>query len=82
MPPDLTDRSIEVVIRYEVEGRRVIALGGEAQAALKRAGVDYLAPLGGGLRPARGRLAGPRVGRGCGDRGARRRVPRVGEPGE
>ena len=76
------DRSIEAVTRHEVEGRRFIALGGEAQAALKRAGVDCLASLGGGLRPARGRLAGPRAERGCGDRGARRRVPRVGEPGE
>ena len=43
VPADLMDRSIEAVTRHEVEGRRVIALGGEAQAALKRAGVDCLA---------------------------------------
>ena len=43
VPVALMKHSIEAVTRHEVEGRMVIALGGEAQAALKRAGVDCLA---------------------------------------
>lgn len=43
VPRALMHRSIEAVTRHEVEGRRVIALGGDAQAALKRAGIEYLA---------------------------------------
>ena len=43
VPPELMELSIEAVTRHEVEGRMVIALGREAQAALKRAGVRYCA---------------------------------------
>ena len=43
VPAALMRLSIEAVTRHEVEGRRVIALGGEAQQALERAGVDCIA---------------------------------------
>jgi hypothetical protein len=39
VPRALMERSIEAVTRHEVEGRMVIALGREAEAALKRVGV-------------------------------------------
>ena len=42
VPAALMRLSIEAVTRHEVEGRRVIALGGEAQRALERAGVDFI----------------------------------------
>lgn len=40
VPRALMERSIEAVTRHEVEGRGVIALGREAEAALKRTGLD------------------------------------------
>lgn len=42
VPLKLMDLSVEAVTRYEVEGRRVIALGREAQMALERARIDFL----------------------------------------
>ena len=42
VPAALMRLSIEAVTRHEVEGRRVIALGGEAQRALGHAGVDFI----------------------------------------
>ncbi len=42
VPRELMKLSIEAVTRYEVEGRRVIALGREAQTALRRADIDFL----------------------------------------
>ena len=42
VPRELMKLSIEAVTRYEVEGRSVIALGCEAQTALKRADIDFL----------------------------------------
>jgi len=41
-PAALMRLSIEAGTRHEIEGRRVIALGGEAQRALERAGVDFI----------------------------------------
>ena len=42
VPRELMKLSIEAVTRYEVEGRRVIALGREAQTALEHAHIDFL----------------------------------------
>ncbi len=42
VPAELMKLSVKEVTRYEVEGRRVIALGGEAQLALERFGIDFL----------------------------------------
>ncbi len=42
VPSKLMKLSVETVTRHEVEGRRVIALGGEAQMALTRANIGFL----------------------------------------
>lgn len=43
VPAELMKLSVEAVTRYEVEGRRVIALGGEAKRALELTDIDFLA---------------------------------------
>lgn len=42
VPAALMKLSIEAVTRHEVNGRRAIALGGEAQRALGHAGVNFI----------------------------------------